>query len=403
MTNTPETTPNHPAYVLGILSLLMAFGAISTDVYIPAMPTIAASLNASPGAIEYTISGYLVGFSLGQLFWGPISDRRGRRGPVAIGLLFFILGSVGCALSTSAAMMIAWRIVQAFGACAGVVLARAMVRDLYAGDRAAQMLSTLITVMAIAPLIGPIVGAKILELSSWQTIFWMLVGVGVFTLAALKALPETLPPDRVNRKPLSHALAQYAELIKHPRFMIYAAIGAFYYAGTFAYIAGTPFAYINYYEVSPQHYGLLFAVGIAGIMITNMMNVRLVPIFGINRLLTIGTTLAVIAGVTTAIDAETSFGGLWGLVLPLFVFIGATGLVIANSIAGALNTFPEHAGAASALVGTVQYGAGVLGSGLVGMFADGTPGPMGAVIAATSMCCAACVWLLKLFPPQPPE
>jgi DHA1 family bicyclomycin/chloramphenicol resistance-like MFS transporter len=148
--------------VLAVLSALMAFASISTDFYLPALPTMATALRAGAGTIELTIAGYLIGFSVGQLLWGPIGDRHGRRVPVAIGLVLFVLGSAGCALSGSAPAIIGWRVVQAVGACAGVVLTRAMVRDLYAGNRAAQMLSTLMTVMAIAPLLGPILGGQIL-------------------------------------------------------------------------------------------------------------------------------------------------------------------------------------------------------------------------------------------------
>ncbi|MGC3990683.1 MAG: MFS transporter [Chthoniobacteraceae bacterium] len=183
------------AGVLIILSLLMGFASISTDLYLPAMPAIGASFGTKAGMIEWTISGYLVGFSLGQLLWGPLGDRYGRLVPVALGLALFAIGSAGCALAGSAWAMIGWRVVQAVGACAGVVLARAMVRDLYTGNRAAQMMSTLMTVMAIAPLLGPTVGGQILALGSWRAIFWTLVGVGLATLALLLALPETLPAN----------------------------------------------------------------------------------------------------------------------------------------------------------------------------------------------------------------
>ncbi|WP_408361604.1 MULTISPECIES: MFS transporter [unclassified Paraburkholderia] len=158
----------HGLRILAILSLLMAFASISTDLYLPALPSMALALHADAGAVELTISGYLIGFSLGQLLWGPVGDRYGRRVPIAIGLVLFVIGSAGCALSTSAPMLVGWRIVQAVGACASVVLARAMVRDLYTGHRAAQMMSTLMTVMAIAPLLGPSVGGLILHVASWR-------------------------------------------------------------------------------------------------------------------------------------------------------------------------------------------------------------------------------------------
>ena len=387
MSVSSEPTPaaGHGLRILAILSTLMAFASISTDLYLPALPTMASSLHADAGTVELTISGYLVGFSLGQLLWGPIGDRHGRRLPIAIGLVLFIAGSAGCAVSTSAAMLVGWRALQAVGACASVVLARAMVRDLYTGHRAAQMMSTLMTVMAIAPLLGPSVGGLILHMASWRAIFWTLVGVGLATLAALYALPETLPPERRNREPLWRALAGYGELLRHRRLLGYAPAGGCFYGGIYAYIAGTPFAYITYYHVSLQCYGVLFGAGIVGIMLTNQINSRLVRRLGGDRLMRAGALGAAVAGLQLALDAWTGWGGLTGLVIPLFLFISATGFIVANSIAGALGSFPERAGSVSALVGAIQYGTGITGSALVGIFANGTPWPMACIIALMSI------------------
>ncbi|MCJ9724067.1 multidrug effflux MFS transporter [Agrobacterium sp. BETTINA12B] len=359
----------------------MGFASISTDLYLPAMPAMGRDLGADTGAIELTISGFLIGFSLGQLLWGPVGDRYGRRLPVAIGLVLFVIGSAGCAMAGSASTMIGWRIVQAVGACAGVVLSRAMVRDLYEGSRAAQMMSTLMTVMAIAPLLGPVVGGQILAFAGWRAIFWTLVGVGLLTLAALFTLPETLPAERRNLQPLGRAIIGYGTLLRHRRLLGYAGTGGFLYGGIYAYIAGTPFAYITYHHVPAGLYGLLFAIGIVGIMIANIANSRLVSRFGGDRLLLHGSTAAALSGVVLAMAAWTDWGGLWGLVVPLFLFISATGFIVANSIAGALTDFPERAGTVSALVGALHYGSGIFGSALVGTFADGTPWPMGWVIA----------------------
>ena len=349
--------------------------------------------------MEWTISGYLIGFSLGQLIWGPIGDRFGRRGPVAAGILLFVIGSAGCALSTSAGVMIAWRLLQAVGACAGVVLARAMVRDLYVGSRAAQMLSVLITVMAIAPLVGPIVGSEVLRLAAWPAIFWLLVGIGIVTFIALFTLPETLPVERRRRQGLADALRSYFHLLGDRRIVGNAATGACLYFGVFAYVAGSPFAYIDYYGLSPQSYALLFGSGILGIMATNLINARFVMRWGFVPLLRVGAGLAALSGLWAAFDAWTGVGGLPGLVAPLFVFIAMNGLVIANSIAGALTAFPRRAGTVSALVGALQYGAGIAGSGLLGLFADGTPRPLGSLIALAGLGAAACAWFF-VAPPR---
>ncbi|QDU56921.1 Bicyclomycin resistance protein [Aeoliella mucimassa] len=381
-------------WLLGILSTLMGFASISTDLYLPALPTIARELHTSAGTMELTISTYLIGFSLGQLLWGPIGDRFGRRGPVALGLGLFILGSMGCALSTAAWQMIACRIVQASGACAGVVIGRAMVRDLYEHTRAAQMLSTLMTVMAIAPLLGPVLGSEILRHGSWQAIFWTLVGIGTATLIAVYTIPETLPTHRRQPHRIHRAMAGYVHLLREPRLLSHAGVSAFYYAGMFAYIAGTPFAYMEYYHISAQAYGWLFSAGVVGIMIANMVNARLVPTLGIARLMAIGAVGGAVASVVLVANAVTGFGGLWGLVVPLLLFVAMVGLIVANSISGAMADFPERAGSVSALVGAMQYGSGIFGSALVGILADGTPRPMSYIIgisAIGSLLCAGYV------------
>lgn len=377
-----------------VLSALLAFGSISTDLYLPALPDIASALHADTGTVELTVTGYLAGFSVGQLLWGPISDRYGRRGPVAIGLLLFVIGSAGCALSVAAWQILGWRVVQAMGACAGVVLARAMVRDLYSGDRAAQVLSTLMMVMAIAPLLGPLLGGQILLLAGWRAIFWVLVGVGLLTLAALLALPETLQPERRSTEKMTHALVSYGRLLRHRSLLGYAGAGGFFFCGTFAYIAGTPFAYIGYHHVPPQLYGLLFGLGIVGLIGTTFINARVVMRVGRDRMLRVGTAGAMVASLALGVTSWTGWGGLIGLVAPLFVFIGVTGFIIANSIAGALARFPQRAGMVSALVGAIQYGAGIVGSALVAAFADGTPWPMGWVIAVSGVGSALCAWLV---------
>lgn len=395
----PVREQRQSMWILAILSTLMAFASISTDLYLPALPAMGRALHAGAGTIELTISGYLIGFSVGQLFWGPIADRFGRRPPVAFGLLLFIVGSAGCALSSDAAALIAWRGVQAVGACASVVLARAMVRDLYEGAHAARMMSTLITVMAVAPLVGPSLGGWILRLASWRAIFWTLVGVGLLTLASLLLLPETLRPEHRSRESLGTAFGRYVELLRHGPLLAYAGAGGFFYGGVYAYIAGTPFAFISYYHVSPQMYGALFAAGILGIMLTNQINGRLVASVGSDRLLRFGAYSAALSTLWLVIAAWTGWGALAGLVIPLFVFVSANGFIVANSITGALGVFPRRAGAVSALVGAMQYGSGILGSALVGLFADGTPRPMAWVIAAFGIGSLVCVHFLPNTPP----
>lgn len=395
----PQNSPvklearDHGLRILLILSMLMAFASISTDLYLPAMPSMAAALHVSGGTLQFTVTGYLIGFSLGQLFWGPISDRFGRKKPVAIGLLLFIIGSAGCATATDGSQLIAWRIVQALGACANVVLARAMIRDLYHGRRAAQKMSTLMTIMAVAPLAGPTLGGQILRLGSWQSIFWILVLIAAITLLSLLLLPETLPQARRRPATLKQIIQRYGSFLQDIRFLGYTAAGAFFYAGTFAYIAASPFAYITYHHISPQIYGLLFAGGIVGMMATAQINAKLLNRYSTQTMMTVGASMSAIAGMTLATNTWSDWGGLPLMVSACLLFVTATGLVLANSIAGALNCFPEASGSASALVGTLQYGSAMIGSAAVAFFADDTPWPLGWVLAVCGVGCVLCsVW-----------
>lgn len=373
----------------------MAFASISTDLYLPAMPMMAVALRTSTGMMEWTVTGYLVGFSLGQLLWGPIGDRYGRRIPVALGIVLFIIGSTGCAFAQSGTQLISWRVLQALGACAGVVLGRAMVRDLYAGERGAQMMSTLLAVMGLAPLAAPTLGGQILLLAGWRAIFLTLSGVGLLTLMALFTLPETLPKARRNVQPLLQAVGHYGQLIRECKLLGYAGTGGFYYAGMYASIAGSPFAYINYHHVPAQYFGLIFGTGVIGVMITNTLNARLIGRWASVDLLRLGVKVGAGAGLVIGVDAYTGFGGIAGLAVPVFVYVAALGFIVANSIAGAMADYPERAGAVSALVGALQYGSGIVGSALVGIFADGTPWPMGMMMAIGGIGSLVCARLIS--------
>ncbi|MBS1154740.1 MAG: Bcr/CflA family drug resistance efflux transporter [Proteobacteria bacterium] len=388
-----EAKHAHDLRILIILSALMSFSSISTDMYLPALPTLVQDFHADIGRVELTISTFLIGFSLGQLFWGPLSDRLGRRMPIAAGLVVFILGSVGCAMSSTITEMLVWRIFQALGACSGPGLARAMARDLYARERAAQMLSTLILMMAIAPLLGPLLGGEILAVWSWHGIFWVLALLGLLALAALTLLPETLPASRRSQSSLQQTLKDYLALVRDRRLLVYAVSGGFYYGGCYAFIAGTPFAYVDYYHVSTQIFGLLFGINIVGLMALNFVNTRLVGKLGAERIFRFGCWIAAISGIALAIDAWFGWGGVAGLAIPIFCFMAVSGFIVANSVASVLAAFPKQAGAASSLVGAMHYGSGILSAALLGWFADGTPWPMGAIVAIAGIGCLVSAWL----------
>ncbi|NBZ89847.1 multidrug effflux MFS transporter [Stagnihabitans tardus] len=377
---------------LGTLAVLLGFASISTDLFLPALPTMAEALGAGPGQMELVVSTYLAGFGFGQLLWGPISDRFGRRGPILLGVAVFALGSAGCALATAPWQIILWRIVQALGASAGVALARAMIRDLYERDRAAKILSGLMTVMAVAPLVGPSLGAAILKVAPWQAIFWLLVGFGLATLVAVMALPESLAPDKRTKGALSGAFRDYALHLTNRGLMTRAGALGFYYLGVFAGIAGAPFAYITHHGLSPQAYALVFGSGIVGLMAANMLNARLVTTLGAERMLRIGTLGAAVTGLAFAAVTATDWQGVAGLVAVNLGFTAMNGLIAANAVAGALASVKHAAGSASAVVGALQYGGGMAGAALVAALADGTPWPMGLVVALGGCGSLLCAW-----------
>lgn len=377
--------------LLFVLAALLGFASISTDLFLPALPTMQLSLQASEGMLQYAISGYLLGFGFGQLFWGPVSDRFGRRGPIAIGVLIFAIGSAGCALSTDATQIIGWRVIQALGASAGVALARAMVRDLYDRDAAAKVLSTLMTVMAIAPLLGPSIGAQILLFASWQAIFWTLVAIGLATFVAVLTLPESLPRERREGGSIWSSFSSYGAMLANRQLMFISAAIGFFYVGVFANIAAAPFAYISYHGLSPQAYGLVFASGVFGLMAANIVNARVVAKVGSQRMLLIGVAGAAVFGIALALVTLTDFGGIAGLIAAQFLFSSMNGLILANGVAVALSSVATRTGAAAAVVGAIQYGGGMVGSALVGTFANGTPAPMGIVIAIAGCGSLLCV------------
>lgn len=385
----PDTThahrgpPQREWVLIIVLSALTAMAPVSIDMYLPALPALAQDLATTPAGAQLTLSAFMLGFGGGQIIYGPLADRYGRRVPLAVGLALAVAASIGCALARSLDALIVWRFVQALGGCAGPVLARAIVRDLYERDRMARVLSLMTMVMSVAPIAAPLIGGQLLLHGSWRAVFWTLAGFGALCLVgSLALLRETLPPEHRARLPLSALVRAYIEPLKNRRFLGYAFTGAFVYAGMFAYISGSPFVFISLYGVPPQYYGLLFGLNVVGIMIATALNGRMVMRAGADHMLRGGTVLAAVSGCLLLLAGASGWGGLPGLAVPLFFFIGSIGFIGANSVAGALMLFAQQrAGMASALLGTLQFFFGALGAVLVAAFNDGTALPMTAVIA----------------------
>jgi len=351
----------------------MAFTSLSTDIYLPAMPSMAEELN---GNAELTITGFLIGFTFAQLIWGPVSDSIGRKIPLFIGMLVFALGAAGCAMSHSISQIVLWRVFQAFGACTGPMLARAMIRDLYSRIRGAQMLSTLMMIMAIAPIIGPLLGGQIIRVSNWHSIFWLLTLIGTLMFISLFRLPETLPREKRLPASMGRAFTNYRYLLKHKIFMRFTLCVTFYYVAAYAFIAGSPRVYISYFGVDAQHYGWLFAVNIFGVMGLSFFNRGFVTRLPLHRLLKIATTVSFTAIITLAVFVRTGSGGIYIIIGMVFIFFSMNGIVAASATAAALDEAPHMAGSASALIGAFQYGSGIISSLLLTLFSQGTPWTM---------------------------
>ncbi|QQO49667.1 multidrug effflux MFS transporter [Raoultella ornithinolytica] len=388
MTVPQKNAASGPLFIL-ILSGLMAFASLSTDIYLPAMPVMAAELQ---GDAELTITGFLIGFALAQLIWGPVSDRLGRRTPLFIGMVLFIIGSAGCALSDIIDRIIFWRVFQALGACTGPMLARAMVRDLFARTRAAQMLSTLTIVMAIAPIIGPLMGGQMIRVTSWHAIFWLLAGIGLVMLLALRWLPETLPPERRQQGSPLKAFHHYGQLLRNRIFMRYTLSLTCYYVAAYAFITGSPDVYIRYFGVEPQHYGWLFAVNILGVMTMSLVNRRLVQRYALGDLLKAALVVASLAMAAMAFSVKLHHGGLVGIALCVFLFFSMNGVIAATSTAAALDEAGAFAGSASAFIGSLQYGSGIVSSLLLAGLHDGTPWTMTWIMGAFTLASLLLAW-----------
>ena len=361
------------------LSALMAMTSLSTDIYLPAMPVMERTLG---GNAELTVTGFLIGFALAQLVWGSVSDRIGRKIPLFAGLGLFIVASAGCALSQSMEAVVFWRVFQALGACVGPILSRAMIRDLYAGSQAAQMLSTLVIMMAVAPIVGPLLGGAMLKFSSWHAIFWLLAVIGAVLLFAVFRLPETLPADQRRHAPLAQSFRQYAALLTNRRFMRYTLALTFFYMAAYAFIVGSPFVYIEFFGVPTEHYGWLFGVNIVGVVALSFANKSLVRRFSLGSLLSAASLIALVFALGLAAVTYFNAGGLWAVVVLMLGVFSMNGIIAASSTAAALDAVPpQSAGSASALLGSLQYGSGIVSSLLLALFSDGTAWTMGWLIA----------------------
>ncbi len=374
-----------------ILGALTAFGSMSIDMYLPAFPQMAKDLGVPIGTIQLSISAFLFGSAAGQLVYGPLADRWGRRLPLLLGLTLYVASTIGCALVRSGEGLLIWRVVMAVGGGAGMVISRAMVRDLYDTAEAARMFSLLMLVMGAAPILAPMAGGQVLLLTGWRGIFGCLGIFGLLSLiAAAKYLPETLPEERRVRQGLAQLTARYGHLLLNRHYLRYAiALGCI--AGVnFSYIAGAPYLFIELHGITPQHFGLLFGVNALGLIGGSQVNRRLLRRFTAQQILKTVLSVNATSGILLVLAVFTEAGGFAAQVVLLFVCISSTGLLYPNVTALALEPFHKMAGSASALLGTIQYALGATAGAAVGLFHDGTGVPMTAVMAV----CGTLGWLI---------
>jgi len=377
-----------PVWLPFLLGLLTAIGPLATDMYLPAFDAIEHGFGTLPGTAQITLSAWFAGLCVGQMTQGTLSDRFGRRRPLIVGTLLFALACAGCALATDIPTLAAFRMLSAFGGAAGMVIPRAVVRDIAEGHSAARIMSKLMLVMGAGPILAPSLGGLLLGVGSWRLIFWVCGAYGLFcALIAWKVLPETLPPGaRVKLGPGAQ-LSRYAHILSERAFITHAAMGGFGMFGMFSYLAGSPQVFVQLFGLSPGFYGGLFGVCAAGFIAASQVNPWLVGRLGPDRVLRLATRAFLLA---TAAMFGFALSGGWGGWLPLagcaFVAMSSQGFIMPNAVVGALQRHAGHAGSASALMGTMQFGLGAVAAAAVGLLSDGTARPMGALMLLGAVC-----------------
>lgn len=384
MDNEPSTypLPIRKSELIVITGAISAFASLSIDTYLPALPSLEQTFSASSTEVQLTLAVFFIAFAIGQAFYGPIIDRFGRKRPLCVALLLYAAASAGCAVAGSIRILITMRFVQALGACAGGVIARAIVRDCFDPRETARIFSLLMLVNGLSPMLAPILGGYIFVVFGWRAIFWLLAIFGlVFFIGIFFRLPETYKSETPSRLNLREILAGYGSLIVNSHYLGYALAGAFSLAGMFAYIAGSPFVFIELFHVAANHFGWIFGLNAFGFVATSQINARLVRYYGPARILKVANTVQSAAGLVLFAAGASGFVGIAGIMVPLFIYVACIGFILPNSTALAMAPFRTNAGMASALLGTVQFSLGALASTIIGMLHAGTAVPMTAMIA----------------------
>lgn len=384
MTETPRATALWRLTL--ILGALSAFTPLAVDMYLPALPALERALVTDSAKVQQTLSLFFLGLAIGQLFYGPISDRFGRRAPLLVGNLLYIVASVACALAPTIDTLIAARFVQAFGSCAGLVISRAMVRDLFEPREGARVMSLLMLVMGVAPILAPLLGGYVMVWLDWHAIFWFLGGFALLAMVAARLwLPESREARPDLRLTLGSVLRVYGRLLSTRRYMGYTLASSLGMGGLFCYIAASPFVFIDLYGLSPQAYGWVFGINAVGIIGFSQVNRALLRHFTLDEVLIVSVAIMAAAGFLLLVAAVFSIGGMVGLWLPLFVYIASLGGVLPNAAASAMAAEAERAGSAAALMGTLQFTLGALTSGIVSLLHGNAALSMAVIVAVCGL------------------
>jgi DHA1 family bicyclomycin/chloramphenicol resistance-like MFS transporter len=372
--------PSHARFAL-ILGALAALGPLSIDMYLPAFPQIATALATDPARMQATLASYFAGLAIGQSCYGPAADRWGRRGPLLFGLVVYVLASVACAVASSVEALIALRFAQALGGCAGMVISRAVVRDVAEEREAVRLMSQLMLVMGLAPILAPLFGGWLLAAFGWHAIFWALALYGsAMLLVTLRLLPETLAVERRRHDSLAGILGVYLMLLRDRRYMGATLAGALTLGGMFAYIAASPFVLMELSGFSPGQYAVIFGSNAAGLILMSQVTARLVRRYAPAAMLRVALMVPVAAGLVLVASA-LGIGGLPLMLAALACAIGSLGMILPLSSAIAMSLHGRNAGSASALLGTLQFGLGAVAGIATGLLHDGTAMPMALVVA----------------------
>ena len=388
-----------------ILGALPAFAPLSIDMYLPAFPALQQAFQTSAGQVQLTLSSFFIAFASGQILYGPLADRYGRKPPVYAGLGLFVLASIGCAFAQEVEQLIFLRFLQALGAGGGVVLARAMVRDLFPPADAVTVFSRLMLVIGVAPMLAPLLGGYLLVWFNWQAIFHFLTLCGLLCLLAVwLRLPESLPPQERPRLSFRRIIIGYAHLMIDRRFIGPALVGGLCICGMFVYITASPFVFIEVLGLTPAAYGWVFGLNAFGFIATSQVNARIGRRYGPGTTLSASVPALVIVAVLLILGGVFGVGGSLGVYLPVFAYVACLGFIMPNTAALAMAPFGRNAGAASALLGTLQFALAGAASAVAGGFNHEDAIPLALMVAALAFSGAAAYLLLcRNLPPLKSE